>query len=139
MSRSGFGQQLSDMLAMAKKRKLEGRSLAGTSSRIASNKAPPPQNQTKEALKGKAKVTSKANVPAMKVMHLAKNLYSKEDYKKFILTLKSYKEKRITIQEFTRTLKESMSYDQTELLRALEQFVVTTDVAQYRRLIVEQK
>ncbi|QDZ22420.1 DNA repair helicase [Chloropicon primus] len=138
-SRPGFGQQLSDMLAMTKKRKLEGRSLAGTSSRVASNKAPPPQNQAKEALKGKAKVTSKANVPAMKVMHLAKNLYSKEDYKKFILTLKSYKEKRITIQEFTRTLKESMSYDQTDLLRALEHFVVTTDVAEYRKLIVEQK
>ena len=93
--------------------------------------------EKKAAALQRAKATAPPkNAPAVRVMQLAKALYSKEDYKTFIVGLKGYKDKKVGVDEFARGLAAAGPADKAaDLLRALEHFVRAADLQEYRRLL----
>ena len=116
--RDGVGRQLSDVLAATKRRKVAVDAKKAAALQRAKATAPP------------------KNAPAMRVMQLAKALYSKENYKTFIVGLKGYKDKKVGVDEFARGLAAAGPADKAaDLLRALEHFVRAADLQEYRRLL----
>ena len=116
--RDGVGRQLSDVLAATKRRKVAVDAKKAAALQRAKATAPP------------------KNAPAVRVMQLAKALYSKEDYKTFIVGLKGYKDKKVGVDEFARGLAAAGPADKAaDLLRALEHFVRAADLQEYRRLL----